>query len=219
MPSPTSLVAEQRRHPRAQLNLPVRLRWLAPLGSLTEVTQTLDVSRGGLLIHRDESCRAGATVWVAFPFDVTLSIPQPETPARVVRVRQTPSGGYLVALEFEPPPRRRDAAALGRVYARFAGEHRRHERIPLALPIRVRRRDSPWPEETMTVNISSEGVLFCTTRFYAVGETLHIALPAGSFRGPWGSGAELPARVVRVARSPGRIEHQVAAVLLPPEKP
>ncbi len=222
MPHETTLVPalpkKQRRHPRVQLNLSVRLRWLSPLGQLIEVTETLDVGRGGLLVHRREPCRAGALVWVAFPFDPSLPLTQPETPARVVRVTTTPAGDNLVALELEAPKPK--GAAAGQAYLSFARERRRHERLRLALPIRVRPADSPWPEETMTVDISDDGVLFCTTRLHTVGDTLYIALPPRSFGGQWASPAELPARVVRVAGDAhSAVWQQVAAALLPPEKP
>ena len=45
-------VTDQRRATRAQLNLPVRIRWQAPLGPCIETAETLDVSRSGLLFYR-----------------------------------------------------------------------------------------------------------------------------------------------------------------------
>ncbi len=226
MPPETSLVStltkEQRRHPRVQLNLPVRLRWLTPLGQLTEVTETLDVCRAGLRIYRREPCRIGAMVWVTFLFDSSLPLALPETPARVVRLATTPTGGNLVALEFESLPRHRDLlAALARIYPGSVRNRRRRERIRLALPIRVRPPSSPWPEETMTVDLSDEGLMFCTTRLYIVGDTVFITLPRGSFGGRWASPTELPARVVRIekdARLDGSVWQQVAVAVLPPEK-
>ncbi len=206
-------VAERRRHPRAQLNLPVRLRWLGPLGQLTEVAETLDVCRGGLLVYRRDPSQVGSMLWVTFPFDSTLQLPQPETPARVVRVKDTPAGGHLVAIELEVPLRH--AAGAG-----AAGlDRRRHERIPLALPIRVRPSDSPWPEETMTVDVSDDGVLFCTARLYSAGDLVYINLPPGTIRSRSSSTAEVPARVVRVVRRPDFVEQEVAVALLPPDKP
>ena len=224
MPSPTTLMPtllrEHRRHPRAQLSLAVRLRWLTPLGQLSEVAQTLDVCRGGLLVYRRESCGVGAMVWVTLPFDSALALTEPETPARVVRVKTTPAGGHLVALQFEAPRRRRDTAgAANRTYSGPAREHRWRERIRLALPIHVRPVDSPWPEETMTVDISETGVLFCTTRLYAVGDTVHLTIPPGSFGGRWAAHRALPARVVRVEPGAGRtgwVWQQVAVALLAP---
>jgi PilZ domain len=206
-------VAERRRHPRVQLNLPVRLRWQTPLGHLTEVTETLEVSRGGLLLRRREPCRVHAMLWVTFPYDSTLPLGQLETPARVARVEDLPSKGYLMAMEFEEPLR---SAARG---GASGAERRRQERVPLALPIRVRPADSPWPEETMTMDITEEGVHFWTTRLYSVGDAVRISLPGGSLPSRWITTAELPARVVRVVCRPGSIEQEVAVALLPPAKP
>jgi len=223
MPPETSLVPtltkEQRGHPRVHLHLPVRLRWLTPLGLLAEIAETVDVCRAGLQINRREPCRIGAMVWVTFLFESSLPLAQPETPAHVVRLTTTPTGGNLVALEFESLPRHRHLiAALARIYAGPFRDRRRRERIRLALPIRVRLPGSPWPEETMTVDLSNEGVMFCTTRLYPVGDTVFITLPRGSFRA---SPTELPARVVRIekdARLDGSVWQQVAVAVLPPEK-
>ena len=227
MPLKTTALAtlskEQRRRPRARLNLPVRLRWLTPLRQLTEVTETLDVSRRGLLIYCHEPCRIGAVVWVTFPFDPILPLTQPETLARVVRLTPAPAGGYFAALELEEPPRYWEVAgARTEAYPPAARERRRRARIRLALPIRIRLSDSPWPEETMTVDISDDGARFYTTRLYAVGGTVYVALPPASFGGRWASPAELPARVVRIESEPrrnGSVWQQVAITLPPVEQP
>jgi len=198
---------ERRRHLRVRLRLPVRLRWPTPLGQLTEVTETLNVCRDGLLVSRREPCRAGAALWVTFPFDPALPLAQPETPARVARVKETPAGSHLLGIVFETSLQAAAEAAP-------EANRRQHNRAPLALPIRVRPPGSPWPEEAMTVDISDDGLRFCTPRLYRVGDALHLALPPGAIRGPWGSAAEVLARVVRVVRSPSLIEQEVAVVLL-----
>ncbi len=202
-----AVVTEQRRHARVQLNLPVRFRWLGGLGPVVEVTETLDVSRGGLLFCRSEPTQVNAKVWVTFPYQRNASTAQPETPARVVRVKNTPPSGHLVAVEFEvarrcPPP----VVAL---------ERRGSERFPLALPIRVRPAGTPWPEEAMTIDVSEGGVLFRTTRLYAAGDTVHVALPYGR----WAPAGEVLARVVRVESVPGEVELHVALAFLPPAQP
>jgi len=76
---------DSRQHRRVRMHLPVRLRWSAPLGQKIELANTLDVSRGGLLVSIREPHAPGITVWVTFPFDASLSDGQPEIPARVVR--------------------------------------------------------------------------------------------------------------------------------------
>src|SRR5713226_6715469 len=161
-----NLLIEHRRHPRAQLNLPVRLRWLGPLGQVTELAETLGVSRGGLLFYRRDSCPVNTRVWVTFPFRAETAGAQPETPARVVRVKTTPTGGHLVAVAFEEP--RRPMHSVG-------GPNRRTcLSTPLAVPIRVRPNGTPWPEEAMTVDVSEHGLLFQTARQYALSDVVHV---------------------------------------------
>ena len=186
----------------------MRLRWPYALDQITEVSETLDVSRSGLLFSRCDPSPVQARLWVAFPFDPALTLAQPEIPAHVARVEPRPAGGHLVAVEFDAPLRH--AAQTDAT----SPERRSSARIPLALPVRVRLADSPWPEETMTVNVSDQGVLFSTARIYAPGDSLRMSLPYGR----WASAGEASARVVRLDRRPGAIEHQVAVALLPPGK-
>ena len=132
MPAPATFV-EQRKRPRAQLSLTARIRWQEPLGMRLEVVQTEDVSREGLLVHRDEPCDARARVWVICPFDPAASdAAQPETPARIVRVECAPEGGYRVALQFAP------LATRTKLSPPVVRERRSSPRTPLALPVLMR---------------------------------------------------------------------------------
>ncbi len=76
---------DSRKHRRVRLRLPVRLRWTTPFGQKIELGETIDVSRGGLLVSTKESHAPGVTVWVTFPYDAWLSNGQPEIHARVAR--------------------------------------------------------------------------------------------------------------------------------------
>jgi hypothetical protein len=76
---------DRRDHHRVQLRLPARLRWTTPFGQKTEVCASVDVSRGGMLVPCREPHAEGATLWVTFPFDASLTVGQPEVLARVVR--------------------------------------------------------------------------------------------------------------------------------------
>jgi hypothetical protein len=186
MSEPATFV-DLRKHPRAQLQLPARIRWQGPLGMRLEVTQTVDVSRDGMLFRRNEPCERLARVWVAFPFDpASGGSTQPETPARIVRVEPDASGGYWVALRFE------SATRTGKLPA--DRERRNSERIPFALPIFVRPAGTPWPEEFMTQDISQHGTRFETSHIYAPGDKVLAKIPWGE----WSTTGEIAGRVVRV---------------------
>lgn len=178
---------ELRRHPRAPLKLPARIRWRGPLGMRLETTHTYDVSREGLLVQRGESCELGARVWVACPFESTSALSaQPETPARVVRIGSEHSGGFRVALRLEPASRQTQ---------RPPGQERRaSSRVPFALPIFVRAADAPWPEESMTQDVSRNGARFVTSRIFTPGDAVLASISWGE----WARAGEIPARVVRV---------------------
>jgi PilZ domain len=134
--APTFL--ESRKHARAQLKVPARVRWRGPLGMRMESTHTLDVSRTGIRVQRNESCETGSRFWVVFPFDAAsdAGVP-PETPARVVRVESGDGAGYQVSLELELPSRDASLPAdRGR---------RACSRISFALPISCAPSVSPRP--------------------------------------------------------------------------
>lgn len=186
MPEPVSPV-DLRKSPRARLRLPARIRWLGPLGMRLEITQTIDVSRDGLLIRRSQPCDPQTRVWIAYPFDLSATATiQPETPARIARVRSGANGGFYVGLQLQLPPRETPRQAND--------ERRRSERFPFALPIFVRPSGSPWPEESMTQNVSNCGVRFESPRRYTVGEMILATIPWGE----WAKAGEIFGRVMRV---------------------
>src|SRR4029077_17338857 len=80
---------DRREYYRVQLRIPARLRWTTPLGQQTEVCETVNVSRGGLLVPCKENHAAGISLWVTFPYDASLPSGQPEVLARVVRSSRT----------------------------------------------------------------------------------------------------------------------------------
>jgi PilZ domain len=191
------LVVEHRRNPRARLHLPVRLRWLGPLGSLLEVSQTLDASRGGLLVYRTDSCMVGTRFWVTFPFDPEATDAQPEMEARVVRVKSNSSGGHLVALHLETH-RSNDGCLV-------PSERRKTPRVALGLPVRVRPADILWPEETMTLEVSAGGLTVESARLCQPGDSVRVQLPNGQ----WTRAGESPAIIVHVEIRPGTAVQRV----------
>lgn len=178
---------EMRKHPRAQLRMPTRIRWRGPLGMRMEITSTIDVSRDGARVPRSEPCEIGSRVWVTFPFDSNSSTTaQPETPAQVVRVEQNSQRGYDVSLQLELPPRNVERAK--------DKERRSCSRITFAIPMFVRATGSPWPEESMTHDISRAGARFESAHMYAAGDAILAKIPWGE----WERAGEMRARVVRV---------------------
>jgi hypothetical protein len=186
-----SPIVEMRKHPRSQLRMPARIRWRGPLGMRIEITRTLDASRDGIRIPRSESCEIGGRVWVTFPFDANSSAPaQPETPAHVVRVEQNTQRRYDVCLQLELPARGRDRGS--------DKERRKCARVSFGVPIFVRATGSPWPEESMTHDISRAGARFESAHIYSTGDTILAKIPWGE----WERAGEMRARVVRVEAEP-----------------
>jgi PilZ domain len=176
-----------RKSPRAALRMPVRLRWQGSFGMRLEITETLDVSREGMLIVRSDPHGVSSRVWVTFPFErSSAAAVQPETPATVIRVQQEKAGSYRVALKLELP--KRDVPPPANV------ERRRAPRVPFALPIFVRPKNTPWPEESMTRDISKGGALIDTSHLYHVGDSVLAKIPWGE----WSNIGEIPGQIVRV---------------------
>lgn len=204
---------DRREHHRAQLSLPVRLRWTTPFGQKTEISETLDASRGGLLVPCSEAHDAGVPLWVTFPYDTSQGNGQPEILAKVVRAAEARNGGSraggksaargakrvsrvsgsTVALHFEVAAHP-DTNGNGRTREK---ERRSSLRRPLALPIRVRPEHIPWFEEAMTVDVSEEGLRFLSSREYVAGENLLVSFES-SAAAPWAGAGEFLSRVVRV---------------------
>src|ERR1700690_3140441 len=143
---------ESRRHPRARVHLPVRIRWRGPLGLQTEIAQTLDLSRNGVLVPGSDSWSEHTRLWVTLPFDAqdTTGL-QPEMPARLVRIAHLNSGARLAALHLQLPH--------PGIRSRF-DERRSSPRFPYALPVTIRRDGAYAAEATMTIDLSYVGVRF-----------------------------------------------------------
>jgi hypothetical protein len=199
---------DRREHHRAQLRLPVRIRWNTPFGQKTEVCKTLDISRGGLLVPCQETHAPGVGLWVTFPYDSSLGDGQPEMLAKVVRVGQAQNGNgsksttqgasqRAVALHFALPTRPENN---GNGHAKDQ-ERRESPRRALALPVRVRPEHVPWFEEAMTIDVSARGLRFLSSREYQEGDRLLVSFqPTAS--APWPTVSETAARVLRIEAVP-----------------
>jgi PilZ domain len=209
---------DRREHRRAQLSLPVRLRWTTPFGQRTEVCETQNISRGGLLVPSTEAHPPGVSLWVTFPFDNSVGDGQPEVPAKVVRAGEAQNGAertkaktvssqhaftrtngsprILLAVHFAPI-----AHPKGNGHAPLLRQERRaNPRQALSLPIRVRPEQIVWFEEAMSIDFSTNGIRFLSSREYLAGENLLISFePAAA--APWTGAPEFRVRVVRVQAS------------------
>ena len=202
---------QRRQHLRVRLRLPARLRWSAPLGQRTDRCETINVSRGGLLLTCSEAHALGHPLWVTFPFDPGDSGAQPETLARVVRCAESAGenhgelagrsarrfpGRWIVATHFE-----------GAAHSRRNGnvETNRSQNgvgSKIALPIRVRPKHIPWHEEAMTVEVSPEKLKFVTNREYKFGEQLLVSFVSGT-EAPWAGDGEWTTQVTGIEMEAG----------------
>jgi hypothetical protein len=199
---------DRREHHRAQLRLPVRIRWNTPFGQKTEFRKTFDISRGGLLVPCEEAHALGVPLWVTFPYDASMGDGQPEIMAKVVRVasrgqsngsesRDGSANQQAVAMHFALPAR---ASSNGNGH-RDGRERREAPRRPLAIPVHVRPESIPWFEEAMTIDISANGLRFLSSREYQEGERLLISFGPTALP-PWSTTSECSARVVRIEAVP-----------------
>jgi hypothetical protein len=194
-------VLQRRQYRRVRLRLPVRLRWVAPLGQQFEQAETLNASRGGLLLTCHEHHGVGMPLWITFPYDPTLPEGQPEVPARVMRCEDRRENGAVMitlAIHFESALRLAPDRAGGTREEAAAAAARR----PLSLSIRLRPESVPWFEEVMTLEVSPDSLRFVTNRVYARGDLVRVSF-ASLDSSPWRGDGEQAARVVSVDQMPG----------------
>lgn len=101
--SPSGVPGGERRcRRRALISIPVRVRAaVVTEGGPDEISNTLDVSRNGLLFTSAQSTFAvGMIVGVTFPYTKLLGAAQAEQEGHVTRVTQMPDGRWSVAVVF-----------------------------------------------------------------------------------------------------------------------
>lgn len=214
--SPNCVAAMQRRlHPRVRLQLPARLRWSAPLSQQTEQCETVNVSRGGLLVACLQAHPPGHPLWVAFPFDAVGSGAQPESIARVLRCEKNgraSSFSWNVAIHFDGIGVRRPRSNLQHDSRQPNGNGSRNS---IALPIRVRPVHVPWHEETMTTEVSPDKLRFQTNREYEFGARLMVSFAAAT-DSPWNGDSEWETEVTGIEMEAGSESLQVTVRRTPP---
>ncbi len=205
-----------RGHPRAPLGLTIRLRWFGALGLVSATAQTLDTSGGGLLARTGSPLRTGSQVWVTLPYEPESPRTGSEFPAKVVHNRVTPEGEHLLGIAFEPSEKPKAITSLekfeaGARWRRLGSFETRKCRSPrwrereFGVPVTVRRRSRPWPDEVMSANLAPGGVLFTTLQVYEMDSFVAIELPiaAGAPASP------RSARIVRMSElEPGEVLQQ-----------
>jgi hypothetical protein len=223
---------ERREHHRAQLRLPVRLRWTTPFGQKIEVCETLDVSRGGLRVPCREAHAPGVPLWVTFPYNVAFGDGQPEVLAKVVRACSGSNGGRYAEVKKDSAGvivKERDGAQPPSLALHFEitahgqrngnghvteRERRSSVRRRLAVPIRARAGNIPWFEEAMTLDVSAEGLRFLSSREYRSGEHLFVTFESLA-SAPWVGAKEFRSRVVRVEVVPQSAALAISVSRLP----
>jgi hypothetical protein len=187
---------QRRLHPRVRLRLPARLRWSAPLGQRMELCETINVSRGGLLLTCKQLHADGLPLWVTFPFDPASTAAQPETLARVVRCAESNGDAparWKVALHFEGT-----AYSIPRQNGHYASPPKRNgSGNEISLPIRVRPKTVPWHEDAMTTEVTQDKIKFVTHREYALGERLCVSF-VSRIDAPWAGNDEWETQVIGV---------------------
>lgn len=191
-----------RQRSRAAVEIPARIRQIAPPRNAVELTSSLDVSRNGMLFRTRGRYDLHSVVWVTLNYKPGVTVDPIEFPATVVRIDRGDDGTAEIALRFHSS--RSDAGpsaapAPGTPHSPSATSSTRRERTRarIALPIRVR--SESGVEETTTVDVSRNGVLFHSQAAYRVGERVDVVMP---FR-PGLDTEEMAARIVRVTHVPG----------------
>ena len=192
---------QRRQHPRVRLRLPARLRWSAPLGQRTDQCETVNVSKGGLLLACNEAHGVGHPLWVTIPYDAQAAGAQPETVARVVRCWPADEGKlphWNVAMRFEGAAQARTRGNGNRA----ANKNQNGTGNKISLPIRVRLQNVPWHEDTMTLEVSPDKLKFVTNREYAFGQRLLVSFDAGG-EAPWSGDGEWETQVTGIEMEAG----------------
>ncbi|HEX9761427.1 MAG TPA: PilZ domain-containing protein [Candidatus Acidoferrales bacterium] len=194
--------SKTRQRGRVQVEIPARIRQIAPPRNAVELTNSLDVSRNGMLFRTRGRYDLHTVVWVTLNYRPGVTAEPIEFPATVVRIDRRDDGSAEIALRFhssraDSTPEASMPAAPPASPPTQSSTRRERTRARIALPVRVR--SQTGVEETTTVDVSRNGVLFHSQSTYRVGERVDVIMP---FR-PGLDAEEMPARIVRVTHVPG----------------
>ncbi len=172
---PSERGADRRRYRRFKLSLPVIVTGHEPkTGKWKELTRTIDVSQGGVLLELATGVTNGRVLHLAMPMpaelrDNTQSAPGYCVYAQVRRVEPSKSGRRAVALELlgEEPPEGFDAKPWATFDPnKWTGHQRRgssrHERPePVTIEYLSEAMKLVGEEHSFAENISSTGLRIC----------------------------------------------------------
>ncbi len=206
----TLLLMEKRLHHRARIGLPVRVRCITPFGVGVESAMTADVSRGGFSFDSPTRMVCGIHVWTSLPFDASIADAQPDLRARIVHCHGCANGMHRIGVQFETPSLH---LLVSQRTVPPGIEHRISPRHFLNVPVRVRPDYLPWPEETMTLNISEAGIRFLTTRQHEEGSILLLEFDKPS-PATWPAAEEVQTIIVRREIDPANGDMTVAVCRL-----
>jgi hypothetical protein len=186
-------VSEQRQRARVRMSLPVRIRQIYPPRDAVEVAVTLDVSRNGIRFRSNDYYILHSNVWVTMNYSPEDVAPNSEFPATVVRIVKGAGGGYDVALQFHSARADHIEAAMRASGPEVVASTDRRARNRVRVTMAIRVRSANTVEESITVDVSRTGVLFRSSRHYAVGQSVWVVMPYQ----PEEELHEVPARVAR----------------------
>ena len=89
-PPPSKPAKDQRTNRRSSLKLPISIRAHVPDFEITELTETVNVSRSGVYFFSDKPYQWQRDVRVVVPHDRRADAQNIESPATIVRIDQKP---------------------------------------------------------------------------------------------------------------------------------
>ncbi len=195
---------DQRFRQRVRMDMPVRIRQVPPPRDSTEIKNTLDVSRNGILFRTRQNYELNSLLWVTMPYTASAEVKDPEFPATVVRVIKLQDGDTEIGVQFHSAHADRWHHSI---YAQTTTkpitntEKREKNRVRMTLPVRVR--SGMVMDESVTLDVSRTGILFVSSQPYAIGQKVFVVVPFQPAGLISGTQVEEPGEIVRFVRRDG----------------